>query len=163
MKTFLSEVMLATDQDENDTDDLPKISLMTVHSAKGLEFKHVYVVGVEEDLFPSSMSLDSFSQIEEERRLLYVAITRAKESCVLTYAGSRFRNGQTVMTSPSRFLGDIDRRFIHIQVSKMYLWIILNLRILFSDIIHQEVDMHQSRLSVYQKSRYLRITVKIRH
>ena len=70
--------MLATDQDENDTDDLPKISLMTVHSAKGLEFKHVYVVGVEEDLFPSSMSLDSFSQIEEERRLLYVAITRAK-------------------------------------------------------------------------------------
>lgn len=118
MKTFLSEVMLATDQDENDTDDLPKISLMTVHSAKGLEFKHVYVVGVEEDLFPSSMSLDSFSQIEEERRLLYVAITRAKESCVLTYAGSRFRNGQTVMTSPSRFLGDIDRRFIHIQVSK---------------------------------------------
>ena len=117
MRAFLSEVMLATDQDEKDTDDQPKVTLMTVHAAKGLEFKHVYVVGVEEDLFPSSMSQDSLAQIEEERRLLYVAITRAKETCTLTYAGSRFRNGQTVMTSPSRFLSDIDTRYLHIQMS----------------------------------------------
>lgn len=117
MKAFLSEVMLATDQDENDTDDQPKITLMTVHAAKGLEFKHIYVVGVEEDLFPSSMSQDSLAQIEEERRLLYVAITRARNTCTLTYAGSRFRNGQTVMTSPSRFLSDIDTRYLHLLLS----------------------------------------------
>lgn len=117
MKSFLSEVMLATDQDETENDDMPKVTLMTVHAAKGLEFKHVYIVGVEEDLFPSSMSQDSLAQVEEERRLLYVAITRAKSTCTITYAGSRFRNGQTVMTSPSRFLSDIDTRFLHIQLS----------------------------------------------
>lgn len=117
MKAFLSEVMLATDQDEKETDDQPKVTLMTVHAAKGLEFKHVYVVGVEEDLFPSVMSQDSLSQVEEERRLLYVAITRAKETCTLTYAGSRFRNGQTVMTSPSRFLSDIDTRYLSLKMS----------------------------------------------
>lgn len=117
MRAFLSEVMLATDQDENDSDDQPKITLMTVHAAKGLEFNHVFVVGVEEDLFPSSMSQDSLAQIEEERRLLYVAITRARLTCTLTYAGSRFRNGQTVMTSPSRFLGDIDTRYLHLMLS----------------------------------------------
>lgn len=117
MKGFLSEVMLATDQDEKDSDDQPKVNLMTVHAAKGLEFRHVWVVGVEEDLFPSAMSQDSLSQVEEERRLLYVAITRAKETCTLTYAGSRFRNGQTVMTSPSRFLGDIDTRYLRLQHS----------------------------------------------
>lgn len=117
MRAFLSEVMLATDQDQTDDDDTPKVTLMTVHAAKGLEFKHVYVVGVEEDLFPSSMSQDSLAQIEEERRLLYVAITRAKDTCTLTYAGSRFRNGQTVMTSPSRFLSDIDTRYLHLQLS----------------------------------------------
>jgi DNA helicase-2/ATP-dependent DNA helicase PcrA len=118
MKAFLSEVMLATDQDTTDDDDQPKVTLMTVHASKGLEFKHVFIVGVEEDLFPSSMSQETLAQIEEERRLLYVAITRAKSTCTLTYAGSRFRNGQTVMTSPSRFLSDIDTRFLHFQMSK---------------------------------------------
>lgn len=117
MKAFLSEVMLATDQDQSDDDDLPKVTLMTVHAAKGLEFKHVYIVGVEEDLFPSSMSQDSLAQVEEERRLLYVAITRARKTCTLTYAGSRFRNGQTMMTSPSRFLSDIDTRYLQIRIS----------------------------------------------
>ncbi len=117
MRAFLSEVMLATDQDSTEDDDQPKVTLMTVHAAKGLEFKHVYIVGVEEDLFPSSMSQDSLAQVEEERRLLYVAITRAKSTCTLTYAGSRFRNGQTVMTSPSRFLSDIDTRYLHLQLS----------------------------------------------
>lgn len=117
MKAFLSEVMLATDQDTTEDDNQPKVTLMTVHAAKGLEFKHVYIVGVEEDLFPSSMSQDSLEQVEEERRLLYVAITRAEETCTMTYAGSRFRNGQTVMTSPSRFLGDIDTRFLELKLS----------------------------------------------
>ncbi|MDE5790782.1 MAG: UvrD-helicase domain-containing protein [Muribaculaceae bacterium] len=98
MRTFLSEVMLATDQDRNDDSNEAKVTLMTVHAAKGLEFKHIFIVGVEEELFPSSMSMDSLAQIEEERRLLYVALTRAKETCTITYAGSRFRNGQTVMT-----------------------------------------------------------------
>lgn len=117
MRAFLSEVMLATDQDKNDDDNQPKVTLMTAHAAKGLEFNHVFIVGVEEDLFPSSMSQDSLAQVEEERRLLYVAMTRAKVTCTLTYAGSRFRNGQTVMTNPSRFLGDIDTRYLHIQSS----------------------------------------------
>ncbi len=117
MRAFLSEVMLATDQDKNDQDDLPKVTLMTVHAAKGLEFKHIFVVGIEEDLFPSLLSQDSLAQIEEERRLLYVAITRAKSTCTLTYASTRFRNGQTIMTKPSRFLGDIDTRFLKIKMS----------------------------------------------
>jgi len=117
MKSFLSEVMLATDQDQTDADNQSKVTMMTVHAAKGLEFKHVFIVGVEEDLFPSSMNNDSLARIEEERRLLYVAITRAKATCTLTYAGSRFRNGQTVMTSPSRFLGDIDKQYLHLKLS----------------------------------------------
>lgn len=111
LRTFLSEVMLATDQDMNDTSEDPKVTMMTAHAAKGLEFKHVCIVGVEEELFPSAMAMDTISQVEEERRLLYVAMTRAKETCMLSYAKSRFRNGQTSMTSPSRFLSELDPRF----------------------------------------------------
>lgn len=117
MQSFLSEVMLATDQDEKEDDDQPKVTLMTVHAAKGLEFKHIYIVGVEEDLFPAAMSQTSIWAVEEERRLLYVAITRAKETCTITYAGSRFRNGQTVLSSPSRFIADINPRFLDIRNS----------------------------------------------
>lgn len=117
MAAFLSEVMLATDQDEKDDDNQPKVTLMTVHSAKGLEFKHVYIVGVEEDLFPAALSQGSMREVEEERRLLYVALTRAKDTCTITYAGSRFRNGQTVMTGPSRFLAEIDLRYLNLQNS----------------------------------------------
>lgn len=112
MSDFLSEVSLATDQDQTDETDEPKVTLMTVHAAKGLEFSHVFIVGAEEELFPSLMSMDSLAQIEEERRLMYVAITRAKESCTITYAGNRFRNGTTVFTRPSRFLSDIDARYV---------------------------------------------------
>lgn len=108
MTAFLNEVSLATDQDEKDVDSQYKVTLMTAHAAKGLEFKHIYIVGVEEELFPSAMSMNSLVEIEEERRLLYVAITRAKETCVLTYSGTRFRNGQTMLTRPSRFLREID-------------------------------------------------------
>lgn len=114
---FLSEVQLATDQDSGEEEEGPKVTLMTVHAAKGLEFAHVFVVGVEEELFPSAMSMDSLAQIEEERRLLYVAITRAKLTCTLSYAGSRFRNGQTAMTRPSRFLSDIDPKFLKMHRS----------------------------------------------
>ena len=107
MSDFLAEVSLATDQDMTDSQEGEKVTLMTVHAAKGLEFGNVYIVGVEEDLFPSSMSMDSQEQIEEERRLLYVAITRAKRFCTISYASSRYRNGQTFITSPSRFINDI--------------------------------------------------------
>lgn len=111
MTDFLAEVSLATDQDEKDTSK-DRVTLMTVHAAKGLEFKNVIVVGVEEELFPSAMSCDSIQAIEEERRLLYVAITRAKEFCMLSYASSRYRNGQTMVTRPSRFLRDIDPQYL---------------------------------------------------
>ena len=119
MASFLSEVMLATDQDMKEDDIQPKVTLMTVHAAKGLEFKHIFIVGVEEDLFPSAMSQSSMDEVEEERRLLYVAITRAKETCTITYAGSRFRNGQTVLTSPSRFLRDINPKFLNLKNSSV--------------------------------------------
>ncbi|MDE7380885.1 MAG: UvrD-helicase domain-containing protein [Muribaculaceae bacterium] len=113
MSNFLSEVSLATDMDSEDESDMPKVTLMTVHAAKGLEFSHIFIVGVEEQLFPSMMSMDSLQQIEEERRLMYVAITRAKKSCTITYAGSRFRNGQTVFSSPSRFIREIDSKYMN--------------------------------------------------
>ena len=116
MEAFLSEISLATDQDQEDSDE-PKVTLMTVHAAKGLEFKNVYIVGVEEDLFPSIMSQDSMADIEEERRLLYVAITRAKENCTITYAKSRFRNGQTQTCRPSRFIADIDSKYLRMESS----------------------------------------------
>lgn len=107
LRDYMSEVSLATDADTVEGEDRDSVTLMTVHAAKGLEFKNVLIVGVEEDLFPSALSTSSAEEIEEERRLLYVAITRAKKSCVLSYATSRYRNGQTVVCRPSRFLGDI--------------------------------------------------------
>ena len=113
MGAFMSEVSLATDQDSDDSGDSDRVTLMTVHAAKGLEFSNIFIVGVEEDLFPSSMSMGSPQEIEEERRLLYVAITRAKRFCMMSYAGSRFRNGQTMLTRPSRFIDDIDDRYLN--------------------------------------------------
>ena len=95
----------------NDPDG-EKVTLMTVHAAKGLEFRNVIIVGVEEDLFPSAMSADSLAKIEEERRLLYVAITRAEENCIITYATSRYHNGQTKSCVMSRFLRDLDPDFL---------------------------------------------------
>lgn len=111
---FLSEVSLLTDLDNDKDEQANKVTMMTVHAAKGLEFRNVFVVGLEEDLFPSSMSKDNPRAVEEERRLFYVAITRAEENCVLTYAKSRFRNGQSAMCSPSRFLKDIDVQFLEL-------------------------------------------------
>lgn len=120
MQEFLSEVMLVTDQDKQEDEDFEKVTLMTCHAAKGLEFKHVYVVGVEEELLPSAMAMSSAEDVEEERRLMYVAMTRAKETCVLTYAKTRFRNGQTVQTRPSRFLTEIGRQFVRMETSADY-------------------------------------------
>jgi len=109
---FLGEIALITDQDENQTDNANRVTLMTVHAAKGLEFKAVFVVGMEEELFPSSFSYESQRDMEEERRLFYVALTRAKEHCYISYSRSRFRNGQTNFQNPSRFIKDIDSRYI---------------------------------------------------
>ena len=111
---FLSEVSLLTDQDSDKDGDDEKITLMIVHSAKGLEFKNVFVVGMEENLFPSGMVGDSPRALEEERRLFYVAITRAEEHCFLSYAKTRFRYGKMEFGSPSRFLKDIDVRFLRL-------------------------------------------------
>ena len=105
---YLAEVSLLTDQDSDKEEEGAKVTLMTIHSAKGLEFKNVFVVGLEENLFPSSMCGDSIRALEEERRLFYVAITRAEERCYLSYAKSRFKYGKTEFCTPSRFLKDID-------------------------------------------------------
>ena len=109
---YLAEVSLLTDQDSDKEEEGAKITLMTIHSAKGLEFKNVFVVGLEENLFPSSMCGDSPRGLEEERRLFYVAITRAEERCYLSYAKSRFKYGKTEFCTPSRFLKDIDLRYL---------------------------------------------------
>ena len=111
---FLSEVSLQTDQDENLADTTERVTLMTVHAAKGLEFPVVFIAGMEENLFPSQFCVKP-SEIEEERRLLYVAITRAMEQCYLSFARQRFRNGQVAFNSPSRFLQDIDRRYFELS------------------------------------------------
>lgn len=114
LSDFLSEVSLLTDQDSDKDSNDEKITLMTVHSAKGLEFRNVFVVGMEENLFPSSMAGDSPRALEEERRLFYVAITRAEEHCYLSYAKTRMRYGKTEFGSPSRFLYDIDTNYLRL-------------------------------------------------
>jgi DNA helicase-2/ATP-dependent DNA helicase PcrA len=120
LASFLSEVSLATDQD-NDDDDSKKITLMTIHASKGLEFKHVYITGLEEELFPSAMALNSQDEIEEERRLMYVAMTRAKKNCTISYAGTRYRNGQVMMMNPSRFLKEIDPVYLSNSRTSSYI------------------------------------------
>lgn len=112
MADFLADVSLATDQDENDPAIADSVTLMTIHAAKGLEFSNIFLVGVEEDLLPSSLSHDSAAAVEEERRLFYVALTRAKNYCMLSYASSRYLNGQTMMCRPSRFLKDINQQYL---------------------------------------------------
>lgn len=112
MSEALSRISLATDSDEEDDANIPKVMLMTVHAAKGLEFKHVYIAGVEDEYFPAAKSALTESGIEEERRLLYVAITRAMKDCVMTYCNSRYRNGMSVSANPSRFINEIDKKYI---------------------------------------------------
>lgn len=109
---FLSEISLLTDQDTDKESENEKVTMMTIHASKGLEFKNVFIVGLEEDLFPSTFSKQEMRGLEEERRLFYVAITRAEEFCMLTYAKSRFRNGQTSPCNPSRFIREIDNHYL---------------------------------------------------
>jgi len=111
LSDFLVDVALLTDADQDD-DDKNKVSLMTIHSAKGLEFPYVYVVGMEENLFPSQLSLSERSELEEERRLFYVAVTRAEKKATLTYALTRYRYGQLNHSEPSRFLDEIDPDYV---------------------------------------------------
>ncbi|CAN5259515.1 3'-5' exonuclease [soil metagenome] len=109
---FLQEVSLVTGQDEDKDKDPEKVTLMTIHMAKGLEFSYVYIAGLEEDLFPSQMMLSSRAELEEERRLFYVAITRAKKRLFLSYALTRYRFGRLKNCEPSRFLDDVDKSFV---------------------------------------------------
>ncbi|MFN8810637.1 MAG: ATP-dependent helicase [Cyclobacteriaceae bacterium] len=115
LAAFLQEVSLITGQDEDKDNDPDKVTLMTIHMAKGLEFKHVYIVGMEEDLFPSQLMLSSRAELEEERRLFYVAITRAQMKVFLSYALTRYRFGRLKNCEPSRFLDDIDSSFIKVS------------------------------------------------
>jgi DNA helicase-2/ATP-dependent DNA helicase PcrA len=111
LSEFMEDVALATDLD-NDTSDEDRVALMTIHLAKGLEFPHVFVVGMEEDLFPSAMSMSTRSELEEERRLFYVALTRAEHQAYLTYAQSRYRWGKLTDSEPSRFIEEIDGQYL---------------------------------------------------
>ncbi len=121
LAAFLQNVSLLTDQDTEKPDDHNKVKLMTVHSAKGLEFKHIYVGGLEEELFPNAFSAASPSELEEERRLFYVALTRAVSSATLSYAQTRYRWGAPVMCRPSRFLSEIDPQYLAYPDNSIYL------------------------------------------
>ncbi|HMN05732.1 MAG TPA: UvrD-helicase domain-containing protein [Flavobacteriales bacterium] len=109
---FLIDVALLTDADNEDPNDSDRVTLMTIHSAKGLEFPYVYIVGMEENLFPNMMNMTSRAELEEERRLFYVAITRAEKRATLSYATSRYKWGQLQSSEPSRFLQEIDKRYL---------------------------------------------------
>lgn len=109
---FLIDVALLTDADNEKPEDKDKVVLMTIHSAKGLEFPYVYIVGMEENLFPSQLSLNSRTELEEERRLFYVAITRAEKKLTLSYATTRYRWGNLISCEPSRFIEEIDEKYL---------------------------------------------------
>ena len=117
LNEFLEDVALASELDKDINETEKKVSLMTIHLAKGLEFNHVYVVGLEEDLFPSALSSTTRSDLEEERRLFYVAITRAKKKIILTYAKTRYRWGKLNDCEPSRFIDEIDKKFTNFNFS----------------------------------------------
>ena len=115
LSDFLQEVALLTDLDSDDDKEQPKVSLMTIHAAKGLEFPTVFVVGLEENIFPSPMCVNTMRELEEERRLLYVAITRAEKHCFLTCAQNRFRYGRMEYDTPSRFIKDFDPSLLKVD------------------------------------------------
>ena len=111
---YLENVSLLTDQDNDKPEDRNKVTIMTMHSAKGLEYNNVYIVGVEEELFPSKMSFESPEEMEEERRLFYVAITRARKRVYISFALNRYKWGTPTVCQPSRFLNDIDTKFLEL-------------------------------------------------
>ena len=112
LTSFLEDVALATDFDAKKNDEKPSVSLMTIHQSKGLEYLYIYIVGLEENLFPSAMSMNTRSELEEERRLFYVALTRAEKVAYLSYAQTRYRWGKLVDAEPSRFLEEIDDQYL---------------------------------------------------
>ena len=114
LSNYLQDIALLTDADKQD-DHADNVSLMTIHQSKGLEYKNVFVAGLEENLFPSQMSLGSRSDLEEERRLFYVAITRAEEDLTLSFATSRFRFGSLLPCEPSRFIDEIDNNYLQLE------------------------------------------------
>ncbi len=116
LSEFMEDIALATDFDNDKNDDVDCVYLMTVHLSKGLEFPIVYIVGLEEDLFPSALSLNTRSELEEERRLFYVALTRAKEKAVITYTLSRYRWGKLVDAEPSRFIEEMDKKCLDFTI-----------------------------------------------
>ena len=120
LSDFLQEVALLTDLDSDGDADQPKVTLMTIHSAKGLEFPTVFVVGLEENIFPSPMCVNSVRELEEERRLLYVAITRAEKHCILTCAQNRFRYGRMESDTPSRFIKDFDPSLLRVEGGRSF-------------------------------------------
>jgi DNA helicase-2/ATP-dependent DNA helicase PcrA len=113
---FMADVALLTDRDNEVDDGQPKVSMMTIHLAKGLEYPYVYIVGMEENLFPSMLSVGSRSELEEERRLFYVALTRAEKRAHLTYAHTRYRWGKLIDCEPSRFIDEIDEKYLDIKI-----------------------------------------------
>ena len=152
---FLEDVALATDLDNEEGDDSDKVALMTIHLAKGLEFPYVYIVGLEEDLFPSAMSMSSRSELEEERRLFYVALTRAKKQAYLTYALSRYRWGKLVDAEPSRFIEEIDEQYLNIVTPKEE----RRFNPMLSADIFGDVDPNTVR---YKKPAYLKAKPKVK-
>ena len=114
LTSFLEDVALATDFDSESKDDKLRVSLMSIHQSKGLEYPYVYIVGLEENLFPSAMSMNTRSELEEERRLFYVALTRAEKVAYLTYTKTRYRWGKLIDAEPSRFIEEIDDKYLDI-------------------------------------------------
>lgn len=112
LEEYMADIALLTDSDNEDPNDNDKVAMMTIHASKGLEFKNVYIVGLEENLFPSQLSLNSRQELEEERRLFYVAITRAMNKLTLSFASSRFKFGNITNAEPSRFLSELDPKFL---------------------------------------------------
>lgn len=119
LDVFMQDIALMTDADDDKDNNNNKVVLMTIHAAKGLEFPYVYIVGMEENLFPSNMSLATRAEIEEERRLFYVALTRAEKRVTLTYAECRYRWGNMTMNEPSRFLSEIDERYLERSIKRV--------------------------------------------
>ena len=152
---FLEDVALATDLDNEEGEDSDKVALMTIHLAKGLEFEYVYIVGLEENLFPSAMSMNTRSELEEERRLFYVALTRAEKQAYLTYALSRYRWGKLVDAEPSRFIEEIDEQYLEIVTPKEE----RRFNPMLSADIFGDVDPNTVR---YKKPAYLKAKPKVK-
>jgi DNA helicase-2/ATP-dependent DNA helicase PcrA len=112
---YMEDIALLTDADKDNGEDNDKVSMMTIHASKGLEFRFVYIVGLEENLFPSQMALNSRSELEEERRLFYVALTRAMKKLTLSFSTSRFKFGTMISCEPSRFLQELDAKHLNIE------------------------------------------------